>query len=162
MLPTTNKQNTRSRLVKTVLNLIPAFRRSGGKVCFISADYMEVQTKLKLSWKTRNWVGTIFGGSIYSSIDPIYMTQLMEILGKDYIVWDKAASINFKKPIKTTVYARFLLTHEIIDKIVAEVSANGKHVFDLPVKYEDLKGTVYSEMNKTLYVASKSYYKTKD
>lgn len=161
MLSTNKKQSTKSRLAKILLNLIPAFRRSGGRVCFISDDYLEVQTKLKLSWKTRNWVGTTFGGSIYSSIDPIYMSQLMQLLGKEYVVWDKGANINFKKPIKCTVFARFVLTPSFIDTIKTEVAEHGKFVFDLPVNYQDEQGTVYTEMNKTLYVASKTYYKNR-
>tara|TARA_R110001592_G_scaffold9723_4_gene51501 strand:+ start:63665 stop:64153 length:489 start_codon:yes stop_codon:yes gene_type:complete len=161
MLQTDKKQSSRSRIVKIVLNLIPAFRRSGGRICFISSDWLEVQTRLKLSWRTRNWVGTTFGGSIYSSTDPVYMTQFIQILGKDYVVWDKAASVNFKKPIRKTVYARFLLTQEFIDEVKAEVAQNGKHVFDLPVHYQDKDGTVYAEISKTLYVASKDYYNKK-
>jgi hypothetical protein len=161
MLKTDKKQSSKSRLVKLVLNLVPAFRRSGGRVCFISSDWMEVQTRLKLSWRTRNWVGTTFGGSIYSSTDPIYMTQLIQILGKDYVVWDKAASVNFKKPVRKTVFARFLLTPELIEEVKAKVAQNGKHVFDLPAHYQDKDGTVYAEISKTLYVASKEHYKNK-
>ena len=89
------------------------------------------------------------------------MTQFIQILGKDYVVWDKAASVNFKKPIRKTVYARFLLTQEFIDEVKAEVAQNGKHVFDLPVHYQDKDGTVYAEISKTLYVASKDYYNKK-
>lgn len=161
MLATNKKQNTKSRLAKTFLNMIPAFHRSGGRVCFISDDYLEVQTQLRLTWRTRNWVGTTFGGSIYSSIDPIYMSQLMQLLGKEYVVWDKGASINFKKPIRKTVYARFLLDLDFVNTIKAEVAENGKYVFDLPVHYEDEQGTVYTEITKTLYVASKTFYNSK-
>lgn len=161
MLHTDKNQNFKSRLARILLNLIPAFRRSGGRVCFISADYLEVQTKLRLTWRTRNWVGTTFGGSIYSSIDPIYMSQLIQLLGKQYVVWDKGASINFKKPIKTTVYARFLLTQDFLEKVKMEVGNNGKYIFDLPVCYQDTEGTIYAEMTKTLYVASKAYYKNR-
>jgi hypothetical protein len=38
---------------------------------------------MPLSWRTRNYVGTIFGGSMNSAVDPIYMVILIRRLGKD-------------------------------------------------------------------------------
>ena len=32
-------------------------------------------------------------GSLYAAVDPIYMIQLIYVLGEEYVVWDKAAEI---------------------------------------------------------------------
>ena len=90
-------------------NLFPAFRGTGGRVRLVSADFREIAVELPLNWRTRNYVGTIFGGSLYAAVDPFYMIMLIQILGPDYVVWDKAASIRFRKPGRSTLYARFLL-----------------------------------------------------
>jgi acyl-coenzyme A thioesterase PaaI-like protein len=100
-------ENFKSRRFRWFWNFFPAYRGTGGRVTYIADDFHEIRVKLPLSWRTRNYVGTIYGGSIYASIDPIYMLMLMHILGSEYIVWDKAAKIRFKKPGKETLYVDF-------------------------------------------------------
>ena len=110
-------ESFKSRSFRWGFNFFPAFRGTGGRISYISDDWHEVSLKVPLSWRTRNYVGTIYGGSIYGAVDPIYMLMLMRILGPDYIVWDKAAKIRFKKPGKGTLYAEFKLLAEEIDEI---------------------------------------------
>ena len=45
------------------------------------------------------------------------MIMLIENLGRDYIVWDKSASIRFKKPGSGTVSARFRLSEQQVEEI---------------------------------------------
>jgi hypothetical protein len=158
---THRKENFRSQLNKLYFNFFPAYRRTGARVCFMSADYSEIHVKLRLYWATRNYVGTVFGGSIYGAVDPIYMLQLIKILGKDYIVWDKSATMKFIKPVKKTVYARFVITPEILHEIKTKIAADKKYDIHLPVTFEDEGGTVYVEVTKTLYVADAAYYKAR-
>ena len=66
-------------------NLFPAFRGTGGRVRFVSSDFREVSVELPLNWRTRNYVGTIFGGSLYACVDPFYMIMLIQTLGPDYV-----------------------------------------------------------------------------
>src|SRR5215471_15876677 len=101
-----------SRRLRWLFNLLPAYRGTGGRVTYIAADFREVRVKLPLSWRTRNYVGTIYGGSLYGAVDPIYMIMLIKVLGPRYTVWDKAAIIRFKRPGRETLFARFLLTEE--------------------------------------------------
>ena len=81
-----------------VLNFYPAFRGTGAWVTFIADDWSEMRVRVPLSWRTRNYVGTIFGGTLYAGVDPHFMFMLMHRLGPDYLVWDKAASIRFRRP----------------------------------------------------------------
>ena len=82
------------RFLRWRFNMFPAFRRSGGRITYISRDLKQVRIKLPLNWKTRNYVGTIYGGSMYAAIDPVYMAMLMKLLGANYVIWDKAAAIS--------------------------------------------------------------------
>src|SRR4051812_40173463 len=93
-----------TRWLRWRFNLIPAFRGTGGRVAYIASDYREVRVRLLLSWRTRNYVGTIFGGSLYGAVDPIFMLMLIWLLGREYVVWDKSASIRFRKPGRATLY----------------------------------------------------------
>ncbi len=148
-------ESLKSRVFRWGFNFFPAYRGTGGRVIYIAADWHEVRIKLPLNWRTRNYVGTIYGGSIYASIDPIYMLMLMNILGKDYIVWDKAAAIRFKRPGKATLFADFNLSSEEIGEIkrLAETSRSVDRIYSVELK--DKEGKVHARIEKTLYIAKK-------
>ncbi len=86
------------------------------------------------------------------------MVQLINILGSNYVVWDKAATVKFLKPISKTVYARFLITDEVLEEIVARVASNKKHTIDLSAHFQNEHGILYAEVTKTLFIADKQYY----
>src|SRR3954464_14803254 len=102
-------ESLRTRLTRFGWNLYPVYRGTGGRIAYIDDEWREVRVEIPLSWRSRNYVGTVFGGSIYGAVDPVYMIMLMRRLGPGYVVWDKAASIRFKKPGRSTLHARFVL-----------------------------------------------------
>ena len=102
------------------------YRRTTAKVIEVSEDLLHVKIKIPLNIKNRNYVGTIFGGSLFSATDPIYMVQLINILGDNYVVWDKDASIRYRRPAKSTAYAEFKYTSNEIEMIKAEVAQKGE------------------------------------
>jgi len=135
--------------------LFPAYVGTGGWIQYISEDFREVRVKLPLSFRTRNYVGTIFGGSLYASIDPFYMIMLMKNLGKDYVVWDKAANIRFKKPGRETLFAKFLITGEELAEIkqILETEKKVDRIYN--VELVNKEGVVHAAIEKTIYVAKK-------
>ena len=100
--------------MRWVLNLWPPYLGAGVRVTRLRSDWKEVDVEMKLRFWNSNYVGTHFGGSLYSMVDPFYMLMLIENLGRDYIVWDKSASVRFKKPGKGKVSASFRLSDEQI------------------------------------------------
>jgi acyl-coenzyme A thioesterase PaaI-like protein len=142
-------------------NLFPAYRRSGGRITFISEDYHEIHVKLPLNWATKNYVGTIFGGSMFAAVDPIYMVMLIKILGKDYIVWDKSANIKFKRPGKETLFAKFVITPAEISEIKTELEETKSVDKIYTIELKDEKGKVHAIIEKTLYLAKKKVIKSK-
>ena len=89
------------------------------------------------------------------------MLMFMQILGKDFVVWDKAASVKFVRPIVNKVKCRFLVTDELVEEVKHKIEVLGEYTFDLPLKYEDENGVVYAVFTKTVYAASKEFYKKK-
>ena len=148
-------------MYRIFLNFWPCVRGGGGSVIHISPDFHRVTVKLKFSWRTRNLVGTMYGGSIYASTDPMYMLMLMEILGSGYVVWDKGCTVRFRRPAKSTIYANFEITPAMLNEVRNAVAENGEHSFIWKVEFKDKNGTVYAELDKVLYVAAKSHYKEK-
>lgn len=155
------KKKLYAGLVRFVVNLWPCIRGGRGRVIFIAEDFSRLVVRLKLSWRTRNIMGTIFGGSMYASTDPFYMLMLMEILGKDYVVWDKGCTIRFKRPAKKTIEAEFLITPQMLDDLKSSVAKNGETTVTWTIAYKDAEGLTYAEFDKVLYVASKSVYEEK-
>jgi acyl-coenzyme A thioesterase PaaI-like protein len=148
-------ESARTRLFRLFFNLFPAYRRTGGRVTHIAADWSEVRVKLPLNWATRNYVGTLFGGSIYGAVDPVFMLMLLKRLGDDYIVWDKAASIRFKRPGRGTLRATFTMPDDELDAIRAalETERSVNRVYTVDLVAED--GTVCATVEKTEYVRRK-------
>lgn len=107
-------------------NFFPAYRRTGARIIYIASDFREIHIKLPLNWKTRNYVGTIFGGSMFAAVDPIYMLTFIKLLGPNYVVWDKAASIQYKRPGRSTRYAKFEVDQEELDSIREELEQKDK------------------------------------
>ena len=141
-----------TRRMRWGFNLVPAYRGTGGRVTYIAEDWREVRVRLPLSWRTRNYVGTIFGGSLYGAVDPIYMIMLIQILGPGYTVWDKAATIRFLKPGRATLFARFLLEEEEVREVrrLLDTSASIDRVYT--VDLADAAGVVHASVEKTVYV----------
>ena len=141
-----------SRRLRWGFNLIPAFRGTGARVKYISADFREARVELPLNWRTRNYVGTIFGGSLYGAVDPMYMILLIKILGPAYTVWDKAATIRFVRPGKSRLYARFVLDEEEIETIrrLTETAPSIDRVYR--VDLTDAAGVVHASAEKTIYI----------
>lgn len=144
-----------SRLYRYAFNCFPAYRATGGVITYIAADWREIHLKLPLNRHTRNYVGTIFGGSMYSAIDPIYMLMLIKTLGDEYIVWDKAATIRFKKPGKTTLYARFMLDEAELATIRSALEDIRSIDRVYTVELCDANRVAHAIIEKTLYIRRK-------
>jgi len=121
-------------------------------VKYVAPDWHEIRVEIPLFWRTRNYVGTIFGGSMYGAVDPIYMLILLRRLGSEYVVWDKAASIQFKKPGRSTLHAHFVITDEELASIKSALenarSVDRTYTIDLV----DGTGTVCATVEKVIYI----------
>lgn len=145
-------ESWQSRWMRWKWALFPPWRGTGARVTYIASDYREVRVELPLSWRTRNYVGTIFGGSLYGATDPVYMIQLMQILGRDYVVWDKAATIRFRKPGRTKLTATFKIDDAEVETI-RQLTANGEPTDRVyKVDLVDRDGVVHASIEKTIYI----------
>lgn len=149
------------RAFKFFFNISPMYRRTGGRIVSSSDNLDNIKIKLKLNYKTRNYVGTMYGGHMYSCLDGIYMVQLINLLGKDYVVWDKAATIKFKRPGTSALFAEFHISKELIEKIKADVEEQNEIDLTMDVNLVDSSGTICAEVEKTIYISNKDFFKEK-
>jgi len=150
-----------STIYKYGFNWSPMYRRSTSKLIEVSDDLHYVKIRLKLNWKNRNYAGSIFGGSMLAATDPIYMIQLIQILGDDYVVWDKAVEARYKKPAKGTIYGEFKFTTVEIIVIKQLVSQNNETDIIKTMNLVDSNQHIIATFNKTVYIAKKAFYKEK-
>lgn len=146
----------KKRTLLKLFNLWPPFLASGIHIGKITPDFRQVEVELRLRPWNQNYVGTHYGGSLYSMADPFYMIMVLENLGSRYIVWDKAASIRFKKPGRGVVRARFELTEERINEIRRAAESGAPTEPKFLVTITDEAGEIVAEVEKTLYVRRKS------
>ena len=133
-------------------NWFPAYRATGARVEYIAADWREVRIRLPLNRQTRNYVGTIFGGSMYGAVDPIYMIMLIKLLGAGYVVWDKSGTIRFRRPGRSTLRATFLLDDAELDALRALVAKEGKTEARYNIELKDSTGQVIATCEKVISV----------
>ena len=137
-----------------LINIWPPIAGAGIRVRW-SPDRKSVDVEMKLRFWNRNYVGTHYGGSLYSMTDPFYMLMLMNNLGPGYIVWDKAAAIRFRKPGKGKVRAEFRLTDTQLDDIREQLTALPKYEPVFKVEVKDEAGEVVAEVEKVLHIRKK-------
>lgn len=142
------------------INYWAPFLGAGIAVKHASKDMTSIRVELKETLFNRNIVGVHFGGSIYAMCDPFYMGILLHHLGADYIVWDKAASVRFKKPGKGTIHATFHISLEKIAEIKTRVDQVGKIEESFTVHVYDQNQNTVAEVDKLIYVRRKSAIST--
>ena len=142
-------------VLRFILNTYPPYLFTGIHVDAIGHDWKRVDVRMKLRWYNRNAVGTHFGGSLYSMVDPHLMLMLMRLLGEDYIVWDKSAGIEFVRPGKTTVYAGLRITDADLEQIRGRLRTEKRVLPDFEVRIVDTAGEVVAKVFKKLYIRRK-------
>jgi len=146
---------TKAARLKRRLRVYPPFLGAGIRVKHVAEDLRAIEVEMPLHFWNQNYVGTHFGGSLYSMCDPFFMLILINQLGPDYVVWDKAATIRFKKPGKGTMKAVFHVPEERVAEIRAQTDAKGKIEPAFTVQVTDSEGNVVAEVEKLLYVRKK-------
>src|ERR1700758_238066 len=154
--PSVLLQTAFRRHFRILLNLWPPFLGAGIRVTRLAPGWREIDVEMKLRTWNRNYVGTHYGGSLYSMADPWFMLMLLENLGRDYIVWDKAASIRFRKPGRGLVRAKFRLSEEQIEEIREALGSQEKIDRTFAVEVQDESGTVIAEVQKVIHVKRKA------
>ena len=148
------------RHIRHLVNLWPPFLGSGIRVKRIDPDWKQIDVEMDLRGWNTNYVGTHYGGSLYSMADPFYMLMLIENLGRDYIVWDKSASIRFRRPGKSKVFATFQLTNDQIEEIRQALSTEEKIDRQFTVEVVDESGTLIAEVQKQIQIRRKNNQRT--
>jgi acyl-coenzyme A thioesterase PaaI-like protein len=136
----------------------PPLFGTGIKVTRLDKDQRAIDVEMPLRPWNRNYKGVHFGGSLFAMTDPFYMIMVATNLGKNYVVWDKAASIRYKKPGSGRVRAEFRLSEQRLAEICAALEQTGRHDARFVVEVKDHAGAVVAEVERVIYCATKSMH----
>lgn len=147
--------NWSPRLLKLGLNIYGPYVGAGVKITHIDKEWREIHVLMKLRWYNRNIMGTHFGGSLYSMIDPHLMILAMNRLGKEYIVWDRAADVKYLKPATGTVSTEISLNDEQLQDIIDNTADGSSYRPTFEIAIRDSSGKTVTKVNKVLYIKRK-------
>jgi hypothetical protein len=142
--------------LKFILNIYPPYLGAGIRVTHVGDDWREIHVAMKLRWYNRNRVGTHFGGSLYAMAEPHPMLMLMQLLGRDYIVWDKLAEIEFVAPGKGTVRSVIRITDQQLAAIKLHTANGGSYLPEFDLQVIDAENKTVAKIKKTVYVRKKA------
>ncbi|MDF2176948.1 DUF4442 domain-containing protein [Aliiglaciecola sp. CAU 1673] len=142
----------KARWFKLMMNCYPPFIGAGIKVAKIEDSYRYLRVEMPLRWYNRNYVGTHYGGNLSSMTDPFYMLMLLQNLGKDYIVWDQAGTIEYCLPGRGRVSADFEISDDLLSEIKSATASGEKLLKVLPVNIHNEQGEVVAKVTRTLYI----------
>ena len=144
-----------AQLLRFFMNIWPPFIGAGIKIITLSKDYRYTLVRLRMGIFNRNIVGVHFGGSLFAMTDPFFMIMVQHNLGKEYVVWDRAAKIDFVKPGRGNVHAEFSITEQQLEELKSAAQYGAKVLRDFTVEVKDRSGEVVAIIIKTLYVRQK-------
>ncbi|PWF24196.1 PaaI family thioesterase [Corticimicrobacter populi] len=151
----------RGRALRLGFNLHPGFRGMGGKVIRVESDFSSMRVRLPWHWRTRNALGAIYGGSLFGVTDGPHPLLLMLRLGRDVIIWDKQASIRFRRPAYQALYAEFAVRDSEVEDIRSALDRDQETTRTYSVDLIDGQGAVYATVERTLYIATRTHYARK-
>jgi len=147
--------NVSPRIFRIGVSLWPPYLGAGIRCTHMSKDWREARVTLKFSWYNRNFVGTHFGGSLYSMTDAFYAVMLFNVLEQQYWVWDQKGSIEYLKPGKSRVSTEFKIDDAFLERVKAATANGDKYLEDLSTDIIDEAGEVIARVTRTIYVRKK-------
>ena len=145
-------EKTTPKLFKLLLSIYPPYLGAGIKITHVSEDWRELHAVMSMHWFNKNALGTHFGGSLYSMVDPHLVLLLIRLLGKDFWVWDKSAEIEFVKASKKKVTAIIKITDEDLKKIKRNTNGGEKYYHGFIIEVKDESNDIAAIIRKTVYV----------
>lgn len=142
-------------VVRHIMNLWPPFLAASIRIEKVSEDFHDVTVRLKRRPWSTNYVGTLYGASMYSMTDPFWMMMLQRTLGPEFAVWDVKGEIDHLVPGRQDVTARFHLDEQTLAEVRAATAGQEKHLrwFEVDLVQDD--GTVVARVRKQIYVRRK-------
>ncbi len=135
-------------------NFYPPFLGSGIWITHVEPDFSAIDVSLRLRPWNKNYIGTMFGGSIYMMCDPFHMVMLIKLLGTKYLVRDKGAEIRFLRKGENGAHVHFEIDSHTIAEIWNSEDAVQERQFLAVVRNDE--GEMIAEVRKFMHIRRKA------
>ena len=123
-------QKYSSKLLRKVMNFFPPLLINRIKIVENDSDFTNLKVEVKYSWLNKNLQKAIFGGTIFSAIDPYYAVMYWQIFSSKGIpmeVWIKKVEIKYRKAATSNLEIKFSLDKNDIENAINSLKSDGKY-----------------------------------
>ncbi len=131
---------------------LPSTANTGAEVTYISENLDHVSLTIPLNDKTKNMMGIIYGGIMYSATDFVYLTMLWYRLGLDYMLIDKSAEVQYLRPGLGDLSVDFYLPEETVQSIIDELKTEKSTLREFIIEIKDNKQKTVCKITKSIYI----------
>lgn len=152
-------------MLKWVMRFYPPFLFQRIWVKDVADDFKSIEVTIRKSFLNINANKTIFGGTIFSALDPIHSILLDCIFKsrgiKKTVAWLKSAQIQYLKPGTTDLTFRVTLKENQILEALEDIRNNGKVVKTFTTEIFDKTGLKCVECQNEIYIRDLTFDFTK-
>ncbi len=142
--------------VKWLLRFYPPFLFQRIWVKNISPGYTGADVTIHKSFLNLNANRTIFGGTIFSAIDPIYPVLIDAYIRshgfKKTVAWLKSARIEYKKPGHRSLHFSVRLNEKEMESILHTIREEGKVIRTFSTDIFDKDGIHCATVHNEVYI----------
>jgi len=144
------------RTLKWMMRLYPPLFFQRIWVRKVHADFKRMDIRIVKSWLNGNHNSTIFGGTLFTAVDPMHAVLLAQILYRKGITkivsWSKSTKIAYLKPVRKSVDFSIQLRDHEIDEVLELVRKHGKVVRTFEVEILDRDGLCCARSQNEIYI----------
>ena len=143
----------KSGFARFLINLYPPMIFNGVRVLSLSKDFTSLKLRIRRTIFTRNHSGSIFGGSLFSAVDPYYALMFWQIFqqeGFDCSTWLKSAEIKYLRPANKKLYASLFITEEEKKQALDSIKSQGRFDAHYTIYLVDKEGFKYVEIKQLI------------
>lgn len=142
--------------LKWVLRSYPPFFFQRIWIKNILEGFRGVDVKISKSFLNINTNRTVFGGTIFSALDPLYpilMDQIFKSKGiNKTVAWLKSAKIEYRKPGTTNLSFAIRLQEDEIDEALATIRTTGRVIKVFKTEVYDTAKTLIAVSYNEIYI----------
>lgn len=142
-------------VLKWAMRFYPPFLFQGIWTQKFDDDFLGVRVKVVKNIFNRNYNGSIFGGTIFSAVDPfpvILFHQVLKRKGYRVKLWTKHASIDYVKPGISNLYFSVALTEADVHEALLALEEIGKFTKTFQIKINNKNGVLIAVVNIGIYI----------
>jgi acyl-coenzyme A thioesterase PaaI-like protein len=129
----------------------------------IQAEFTGIDVKIYKSFLNINANKTVFGGTIFSALDPIHsllLDQIFKSKGMDNtIAWLKSAKIEYLRPGHTDLVFSVRLSPDEIENAYQAILTKGKIIQTFTTEIFDKNGVLCALSHNEIYIRNRSFTK---